>query len=125
MKRYRNLPIKGKLITVSMLTCGIGLILACAAFLGYESTELPKETAAELATLAKWPAANTTAPLAFEDRAAAEGTLRALKAESHIIEACVYGRDGNVFARYSRSGTEGAPPPKPRPAGPYFEKGSL
>src|SRR5215470_7607205 len=114
MKRYRNLPIKGKLIAVSMLTCGIGLILACAAFLGYESAELPKETAAELNTLAEMTAANTTAPLAFEDRGAAEGTLRALKAETHIIEACVYGRDGNVFARYVRSGSKATLPPKPR-----------
>src|SRR5450631_2611585 len=113
MRAYRNLPIKWKLASISVFTGGIALILACAFFLGYESVELPKETAAELATLAEMTAANTVAPLAFEDRKSAEGTLQALRADSHIIEACVYNRVGRVFGAYVRSGGPGAFPAQP------------
>src|SRR3954471_8166023 len=104
MRAYRNLPIKWKLASISVFAGGVALILACAFFLGYESVELPKETAAELATLADMTAANTTAPLAFQDRGSAEGTLRALRADTHIIEACIYNRAGKVFGSYVRSG---------------------
>ena len=104
MRFYRNLPIKRKLMVIVTLTSGIALALACAAFIGYESAQLPRETAAELATLAEMTAANSTAPLSFEDRRAAEEMLRALRAERHILEACVYDRSGRLFAGYKRDG---------------------
>jgi len=79
MQFYRNLPIKRKLMLIITLTSGIAVVLACAAFIGYESVQLPLETAAELATLVEIAAAHSTAPLSFEDRRAAEETLRALR----------------------------------------------
>src|SRR5436190_23921205 len=109
MRLYRNLPIKRKLMFIIMLTSGVSLTLACAAFIGYESMQLPRETAAELLTLAEMTAANSTAPLSFEDRRSAEETLRALQAERHIIEACVYNRAGQVFAGYTRRGSPSFP----------------
>ena len=101
MLAYRNMPIKRKLMFMIMLTSGVVLALACATLILNESVQLPKEMAAEIGTLAQMTAANTTAPLTFEDRGSAESTLRALRAESHLVEACVYNRAGKVFARYS------------------------
>jgi signal transduction histidine kinase/DNA-binding response OmpR family regulator len=125
MQFYRNLPIKRKLMLIIMLTSSIAVALACAAFIGYESVQLPKETAAGLATLAEMAAAHSTAPLSFEDRRSAEETLRALRPEVHIIEACVYNRAGQVFAGYTRNGGAGSFPAAPRQPGHYFENGTL
>src|SRR5260370_2602785 len=125
MRFYRNLPIKWKLMFTITLNSSIALALACAAFISYEWVQLPQETAAELAILAEMTAANITAPLTFEDRRSAEEMLRALRAESHIIEACVYDRRGFVFAGYTRDHSALPFPKTPRLPGHYFENGAL
>src|SRR5258708_5222441 len=125
MQFYRNLPIKWKLMLSIMVSSRIAVVLACAAFIGYESVQLPQETAAELATLAEMVAAHSTAPLSFEDRRAAEETLQALRPQIHIIEACIYDRAGDVFAGFTRNGGAGSFPGAPRKPGRYFEDGTL
>jgi two-component system sensor histidine kinase/response regulator len=125
MLAYQNMPIKWKLMLMIMLTSSIVLALACAALIVHESAQMPQEMAAELTTLAQITAANTTAPLAFEDRSAAEHTLRALRAETHLSEACVYDRAGKVFARYARTGSSLACPVDTRQPGYYFDRGAL
>jgi len=125
MRFLRNITIKSKLMLIIMLTSGAAVVLACAAFIGYESVELPKDTAAELATLAEMTAAHTTAPLSFEDHRSAEETLTALRPEIHIIEACVYDKAGRIFARYTRDGGAGSFPAAPRQPGQYFERGTV
>ena len=125
MRRYRNLPIKWKLTAIIVVNSVIALALASAAFIAYESVQLPKETAADLATLAAMTAAHSTAPLSFEDRRSAEETLRALRAETHIIEACIYDRSGQLFAGYARDGAGMSFPPTPQKPGHYFENRTL
>ena len=125
MRFYRDLPIKWKLMFIITLTSSIALALACAAFISYEWVQLPLETAAELAIIAEMTAANSTAPLSFEDHGSAEEMLRALSAEKHIIEACVYDRTGYVFAGYKRDSSALPFPKTPRSPGHYFEDGAL
>ena len=125
MRLYRNLPIKWKLMSIITLTTGGALLLAWATFIGFESVQLEREAAAELATLAEMTGANTTAPLSFEDREAAGETLRALRAERQIVEACVYDREGHFFAGYARDGARLAFPEKPQAPGHYFERNGL
>src|SRR5215212_7366566 len=98
MPAFRNMPIKRKLMFMIVLTSSTVLALTCAALIVNESRQMPKEIAAELTTLAQMTAANTTAPLAFDDRDSADSTLRALRADSHVVEACVYDRAGTIFA---------------------------
>ena len=65
----------------------------------------------EVTTLADTVGANSAAMLTFEDHKAAEEILGGLRAEPHIVEACVYDSRGNVFAAYRRSGNAIASPP--------------
>src|SRR5579864_763917 len=125
MRPYGNLPIKWKLTVIVVVNGVIALGLASAAFIGYESIQLPKETAADLATLAVMTAAHSTAALSFEDRRSAQETLSALEAESHILEARIYDRSGRIFAGYTRDGAQAHYPPAPRQPGHYFENGTL
>ena len=52
MRSYGNLPIKWKLTVIIVVNSFLALALASAAFIGYESVQLPKETAADLSILA-------------------------------------------------------------------------
>jgi signal transduction histidine kinase/CheY-like chemotaxis protein len=125
MRSFRNLPIKWKLTVIIVVNSVIALGLASAAFIGYESVQLPKESVADLSTLADMTAAHSTAPLIFEDRRSAQEILSELRAESHILEARIYDRSGRIFAGYTRDEVQAHFPPAPRQPGHYFENGTL
>lgn len=68
---------------------------------------------------------NSTAALAFNDARTAAEILGALKAESHVVAACLYARDGTIFARYSRSAMKQDFPARPGEDGYRFERDHL
>jgi PAS domain S-box-containing protein len=80
----------------------------------------------ELSALADTLGANTAASLAFNDRKSAQDMLSALRAEPHIVAACLYDSHGVVFAEYRRAGiaAEFAMPPR-REDGAQFQKDTL
>jgi signal transduction histidine kinase len=86
---------------------GIGVILAdFVLFRGYLKNDL--------SALAEIIAGNTTAPLDFDDPAAASETLATLRARTHVITACVFRDTGKLFAKYTRAAaTEACPAPQP------------
>ncbi|MDA2937282.1 response regulator [Acidobacteria bacterium AH-259-A15] len=102
MRTFRDLPIKHKLTLIIMLTSTTVLLLACAALATYELITFRRSMARDLTTLAQIIGANSTAALTFDDRSAGEEILAALLNEEHIVFACIYRRDGSVFARYLR-----------------------
>src|SRR5438105_10760291 len=101
MRFYRNLRIKQKLMLLVTLTSGIALLLTCGAFMTYEIFTLPGHIAGELTTVADMIASGSAAPLTFQDPKTARENLRTLATNLHIISACVYDRQGNVFSKYS------------------------
>ena len=58
-----------------------------------------------MSTLAAILANNITAPLSFGDPSAGREVLQALQVEPRVVSACIYTRDGKVFARYARGGS--------------------
>lgn len=104
-RAFQNLPIKRKLITVTMLTCSAALLLSCVGFVGYQLLSFIQVEKQNLATLGDVIAANSTAALSFGDKNSAEDTLRGLKAEPRILNACLYAQDGTLFATYTRNGS--------------------
>ncbi|HOY06149.1 MAG TPA: ATP-binding protein [Saprospiraceae bacterium] len=85
---------------VILQTCGAVLILTCTAFFAYEYYSFLRTTRIQLSTLGKVIASNSTAALAFDNREDASTLLSALKAEPHIVAACLYDEAGNVFSTY-------------------------
>jgi two-component system cell cycle sensor histidine kinase/response regulator CckA len=104
MKKHfvKNLSIRRKQMFIIMLTTSISLLLACAIFAFYEITTFKATMVLDLATLAKIIGNNTAASLDFDDPKSAEQTLSALKAQPSIMGACVFSKDGKVFAHYDR-----------------------
>jgi two-component system, NtrC family, sensor kinase len=113
MTSLRNRPIKGKLTAITMITSGVALLLACAAFVGYESMVFRTGMVDELATTAAIVGDNSGAALAFDDPDSARQTLRSLNVLQHIVGAALYDRNGKVFATYRGATAEAAfvPPP--------------
>ncbi|HEV8538619.1 MAG TPA: CHASE sensor domain-containing protein, partial [Bacteroidota bacterium] len=104
MKRLQDISIKQKLVTIIMLTSGVALLLASAGFLAVEFFILRTEMTRELSSLAQIIGTNSAAALTFGDKRSAEETLTALRAQQHVVSACIYAADGDVFARYTREG---------------------
>ena len=88
---------------VILLISGVVLFVTCAAFFAYELYSFRKTTMQELSTLGEIISANSTAALAFDNREDANEILSALKAEKHIVAACLYDKHGNLFAYYPDS----------------------
>src|SRR6266849_1868409 len=96
----RDTPIQRKLMTIILLTSGAVLLLTCSAFFVYELLTFRQTTVRQLTTLAEIIAANSTAALAFQNQSDAQEILAAVKAERHIVAACLYDHEGKLFAKY-------------------------
>ncbi|HVS54613.1 MAG TPA: PAS domain-containing protein [Opitutaceae bacterium] len=105
MKRFlRNLPIRHKLMVLTVAISGVALLLACAAFAIFEQAAFRRSMARDFAILADMFGDNVAAGLAFNDPTTIEQTLKTLRANQRIVAACVYDKEGAVIGTYRRSG---------------------
>jgi PAS domain S-box-containing protein len=86
-----------------MFTCGTVLILTCAAFFIYEFITYRSISRQELSTLGEVIAANSTSSLAFDNEEDADEILSSLKAQPHIVAACLYDTIGKIFRYYPKN----------------------
>ncbi len=103
MNWLRNIPIKLKLMVITMVTCSTALVFACAMQVAYEVGVFKGSMVTDLSAQGKIIAGLSTAALSFDDAAAARELLGGLSHEPHIVGACIY-RQGTLFATYSRPG---------------------
>jgi len=96
----RDWPIKQKLTAILLLISFLVLLLTSAAFVTYEVAAFRQTTLKNLSTLGRVLAANSTASLAFANRADAKEILSALRAEPHVVAAALYDKDGRLFSSY-------------------------
>ncbi len=106
MMRFRDISIKHKLQVIILGTASIALILSCLAFFLNDLYLLRAGMKSDLSILAEEIGFNSSAALTFNDASAAQEILQGLKAQPHIVAACIYTRDGKPFATYTRSGRE-------------------
>jgi signal transduction histidine kinase len=109
----RNLPIRQKLMVIILLTTAVALLLAGVGFVFADSFLFYRHLQRDLSAFAQIVADNTSAALAFDDPKAAQETLAALRARTHLVAACIYRKDGTVFASYLRSASAAACPAAP------------
>ncbi len=125
MTLFRDTPIQRKLMTMILVTSGVVLLLTCAAFVGYELLTYRRAAVQQLATLGEVIAAESTGAVAFENQRDATEILGALKAERHIVAACLYDKEGKIFSRYPAVAPDALFPPTPQPDGYRFAAGHL
>lgn len=111
MDEFRDRPISQKLAIITMATTAAALLLAGVGILLADSYLFRGYLERDLSALSRIVAGNSTAALAFNDPDAAAQTLAALRARSHVDDACIYRTDGTMLAYYARRGGFTCPPP--------------
>jgi PAS domain S-box-containing protein len=112
MSKLRD-SLSGKLTAMNMLVSGGALLLAAISFFTYEIFMFRANMTTNRTIEAQIIGANSVSPLIFNDPAAAEKTLSALRASKHIVYAAIYTNDGTFFAGYWRDSNSKTPPPLP------------
>ena len=102
MRFLHDLSIRHKLTLITMLTSVVVLLLACGAFMSYELITFRRTMERDLSILGDVIANNSTAALTFDDASAARDALSALRAQHHVVSACMYRASGAPFANYRR-----------------------
>jgi two-component system, NtrC family, sensor kinase len=123
MQLLRDIPLKRKLTVTNVLSSGVALLLACAAFVTHELVTFKDAMVADLSSAAAIIGHNSSAALAFGDPDSARRTLESFSTRPDVIGAALYDSDGRLFARFERE--HGAswfhPPAAIEPIGYRFE----
>jgi signal transduction histidine kinase/ActR/RegA family two-component response regulator len=110
---FGRLPIHRKLVVIVLLVMGPALGLATIGLAGIDLWRYRQDTSTDTSALASVVAENTTAAVAFQDRADAERTLSALRVRPLIERACLYLPAGALFAEYDRTPDVSCPAGRP------------
>ncbi len=97
---FRNMPIKRKLMIITMLTCCLALLMACSVFLLYETMSYRQHMVDQLNTITGITGDNSAAALSFDDSGSAEKALQSLSHIKSISAAAIYNAEGKLFAKY-------------------------
>ena len=87
---------------MNILVSGAALLMACAAFAGYDWVTFREAMVHNLSIQAQMAGSNSVSALVFNDPQSAENTLSALKAAPSVVSAGIYTPEGLPFAKYSR-----------------------
>jgi PAS domain S-box-containing protein len=120
---FADIPIRRKLTAILLLTSGIVLLLAGAAFFAYDNWSFRRSTLQELSMLGEIVADNSTGALAFQNQDDASEIIGALKAQRHILAAALYDENGKLFSIYPANQPHSAFPASPGADGFRFENG--
>ena len=107
------------LVTV---TSGVAILSVAAALLLVDWVDLDRQTLSRLEAQAQMAALNSSAPLAFADRASGNEALEVFQAGTGVVEATLFDRDGEVFANWRRSGAADADLPVVPPGTYRFDR---
>jgi PAS domain S-box-containing protein len=113
MRSYLDLSIRQKLQTIVMVSSAAALLVASVGFSVYDRSTFLRAKTEDLSAAATMIGSNSTAALSFGDAKSAREILSALQAKQNVINACIYNKDGRVFASYSRDAAHSDffPPP--------------
>src|SRR5438045_3050031 len=109
MARFRDLPIRSKLMTGFMLTTLVALLVMMGALSFYDRKTFREEALADINVLAGVIGENASSSLVFNDPETARSTLGALRAQPHITAGTLFNADGKLFASYMTPHTRAVP----------------
>src|SRR2546430_11548106 len=95
--------IRRRLILTTALSSTFALLVACSAFLVYDLITFRRTLIDDLSAEARVIGFSLTAPLLFDDPAAARTALEALRASPRVRSAVLADRAGRVFATYGKA----------------------
>jgi two-component sensor histidine kinase len=78
-------------------------LLVAVRFIVYDTVSFKKTMLRELIINAEIIGNNSTAAIIFDEQKSAEEILSALRAEKHVVSACIYTKNDQIFAKYIRN----------------------
>ena len=111
--RFRDLPIRRKLVIMTLASTAVALLIASGGFLVWDVLTFRAEIQRDINSQVRIISETVAPAMVFNDEQAAGETLAALKLRPRVIMGCLYGQDGRLFATYHRA--EGTPCPVPQP----------
>src|SRR5260370_11208721 len=126
VRTIRERSPRQRLLLLTMLASGIGVLLGCLGFLAYDMHVARKQKEEDLRAAADLIGTNSTAALAFDDAIGGSKLLEALSTRNQIRMGVLYRSDGTHFASYIRANLKGKilPPDRP-PDGIVWSKNRL
>ncbi len=106
MQRFHDLSIRTKLSLLLVITGGLGLMMACAAFVVIDMRMNRDAKVAQLNVLANVLGSNSKAALDFGDIATAQEILSSLTNQTSIEHASLWTPSDRLFAKYATSKDE-------------------
>ena len=101
IKKFRDVPIRKKLVAVILLTTGIVLAGSTIAHVAYEVFAFRKDVQKDLKSTAVIIGNNSIAALMFGDRKVADESVSVLKKNESIIAAYLITADREIIASYT------------------------
>ncbi|HZF70424.1 response regulator [Sulfuricurvum sp.] len=98
--RFKNLPIKSKIIFIVVSTSFTVLLLTWIEFIVQDRTRSKEDMLQNLSSMALMIGERSTAALMFQDEKGASETLSALRINRSVTAAALYDENGVLFARY-------------------------
>lgn len=126
MSKFMNVPIRARLMLVTVLASAIALLLAGSIIVAYENLSYRDQKAKEVSVQAEILSESVTASLEFNDPKAAQEYLNALEVNPEIAAAGIYSVQGGLFASYVRRDMVSQPlPARAVLPGQHFEGSEL
>ena len=121
--RFRDLPIKWKVMLVTCAACLAALFAVAGQLYLFQSRQFRQGFESELRTLSRIMADNCAVALAFDDRKTASEVIAPLSVKPEIKNAAVLESDGTEFARFGQ--VQKAPPPGENDPAGVVDRGEL
>jgi signal transduction histidine kinase/ActR/RegA family two-component response regulator len=122
---FSHLPIRLKLIAMILTACAAAVVLASLGYLVVDYYQTRDELERDLRAQADLILQNSLAALQFDDAKTAGETLNTLASKENIRVACLYQREGHLFAGFRQQGEAGSCPPGALPEGTRFGSESV
>jgi len=113
MTAFRDLPIRRKLLLLTLAPTVTALLLVSAGFLTWDILERRREIREDVDAEATVLPETLAASVLFGRPDEADSTLAVLKVRPHVRFACVYTTTGELFARFPPSSKSCPPSPPP------------
>ena len=103
MTPFRDLPIRRKLLLMTLFPTAAALVLASAGFLAWDVTQLRNDIERDVTTQARIVAESAWPAMTFKDPKVASEPLNALAIRPRVRFACLYTADGTPFQGFQRA----------------------
>src|SRR5204863_8781356 len=110
--RFRNLPVRRKLLLLTLTSTTVALTLASGGFLAWDIAQIRAEAKQETRAQSALVAENSGAPLTLGDDRVAGEIMQTLSVRPRVEMACLYQSNGTVLTSFQRD-AQGVCPARP------------